>query len=123
MIRRKLCCAALIALLAFAGCSRASESYDSLSALSEALSDAGVRCDQIKPGPQAKLVGDSGSCAEAEITLYIFESAQALKDWTRVGARLAPTVVGPNWAVTGESNTVEMVAKTLNAELIRAQDL
>ncbi len=118
MLRRRLGCMALIALLGLAACSRDPESYESLSALSEAVSEAGVPCDQVESGPEAKLVSASGSCADSEITIYMFDSAGALENWTKVGARLAPTAVGPNWAVTGEAGAIETLADELEAELV-----
>jgi|GEM_PF-5654186 len=118
MIRRRLGCVVLTALLAFAACSREAQSYESLSALSEAVSDAGVPCDRIEPGPKAELVSASGSCNGSEVTIYMFDNAGALENWTKVGARLAPTVVGPNWAVTGDVTAIETLADELDAELV-----
>ncbi len=118
MIRRRLGCVALIALLALTACSREPEGYDNLSALSEAVSDAGVSCDQVELGPEAKLVSASGSCSGSEVTIYMFDNAGALENWTKVGARLAPTAVGPNWAVTGEASAIQTLADELDAELV-----
>ena len=122
MIRCRLGCAALIASLAFIACSREARSYDGLPSLAEAVSDAGVSCGSIKAGRKAELVSASGSCADSEVMLYMFDSAQALESWTKVGARLGPTAVGPNWAATGEANTIETVANELEAELVSPQD-
>jgi len=118
MIRRSQACVAVITLLALAACSREPEGYDNLSALSEAVSDAGVPCDRIEPGPKAELVSASGSCNGSEVTIYMFDNAGALENWTKVGARLAPTVVGPNWAVTGDVTAIETLADELDAELV-----
>ncbi len=118
MTRWRLVCATLAALIAFGACSQEPRNHDTVAALSDAVSDAGVSCKKIEPGPEAKLVKGSGSCVGSAVALYVFENPRDLEDWSKVAARLAPTAVGPRWAVTGEHHLVETVANELNAELL-----
>jgi hypothetical protein len=108
----------LASLVAFGACAQGPQNHDTLATLSEAVSGAGVSCEKIEPGPEAKLVKDSGSCVGSEIVLYVFENQQDLEDWSKVAAQLAPTAAGPSWAVTGELHKIETVADELDAELL-----
>ena len=114
----RLACATLASLVAFGACSQEPQNHDTVAALSDAVSDAGVTCEQVEPGPEAKLVKGSGSCVGSAVTLYVFENQRDLEDWSKVAARLAPTAVGPSWAVIGELHKIDSLADELDAELL-----
>lgn len=112
----------LVVLLAFVAsvalaCSREASAFDDVPSLAEAVSEAGVSCDRIEDGPEAELVAGSGTCAGSGVTLYIFASADKLEDWKKVGTRIGPAVIGPNWTATGDPADLERVADEVGGEL------
>ena len=115
--RRSVCVLlAFMASIAFA-CSRDAQAFDDLPTLAEAVSEAGVPCDRVEEGPEAQLVVASGKCARSSVTLYLFDSADKLEDWKKVGSRIGPAVIGPNWTATGDRAELESIAEELGGEL------
>lgn len=111
-------CAAAVLV---AGCSGDGRSFDDLAGLAKAVTEEGVSCDGVDPKPGTDLVDEIGSCGEGEVTLYLFDSAEAVGDWKKVGPLAAPAAVGPNWAVTGEPAAVERIAEGLGGEMVSAE--
>ena len=107
---------AFVASIALA-CSQQAESFDDLPSLAEAVSDAGVTCDRFEEGSEAELLSDSGVCDRSDVRLYLFDNNQDLADWQKVGARLGPTAIGPNWAATGDLDALRRLSDDLGAEL------
>lgn len=108
---------AFVASIAF-GCSQEAQAFDDLSSLAEAVSETGVSCERLQEGPEAQLVAGSGSCAGSSVTLYLFDDADKLEDWKKVGTRIGPAVSGPNWTATGDSPDLERIADQLDGELL-----
>lgn len=99
------------------GCSGGGRSFDDVAELAKAVAAEGVPCEDVDRSPGTDLVDEIGSCGGSEVTLYVFDSAEAFGDWKKVGPLATPTALGPNWAVTGESATVERIAEGLGGEL------
>lgn len=98
-------------------CSSNAERYEGLPELVDAV--AGVtECEPTSPGPEAELIADSAICEDSGVTLYLFESEAKLDDWRKVGARLGPVVIGPNWAASGELEQLRPISDQLSGELI-----
>jgi hypothetical protein len=117
MRARALVLLAIMSEMSLAGCSNEPQPYDEISALSAAVASAGIDCDRLDPGPEARLVDDSGTCVGSGVTLYLFDNAEDLEDWRKVGARLSPTLVGPNWAAVGEMQAMDRLAAELGGEV------
>ena len=114
--RRSVCVLlAFLASIAFA-CSQDVRAFDDLPTLAEAVSEAGVSC-VVEEGPDARLVAASGRCARSSVTLYLFDSADKLEDWKKVGTRIGPAVIGPNWTATGDRADLERISEELGGEL------
>jgi hypothetical protein len=107
-----------VAGLSLSACSGEAESYGDIDALAAAVDGAGVECASLEDEGSSQLVESSGSCADGGTDLFLFASAGDLEDWRRVGGLLDPTVVGPNWAVSGDSDDVEAIADALEAEVL-----
>lgn len=107
----------VLAAVWLVGCSEGAASYAGISDLKADVVSAGIDCDRAEPGPDAELVKDSLTCIDRGVTLYLFDDAAALADWAKVGTRLSPTLIGPNWAATGEEQTLEQLAGELGGEL------
>lgn len=104
-------------LLTFGACSKEAASYPDAEALSRALVDGGVGCASLSPGEGADLIREHASCTGVDLDLYLFDSESDRDDWLKLGARIRATTVGPNWVITGETETVERAAEALDAEL------
>ncbi len=115
--RKGLVCLSLLAVAAGA-CSREAPSFESLSNLAQALSDAGVSCDRVDEGPEAELVAAVGTCEGSGVTLYLFDRSADLEDWKKVGTRIQPAAIGPDWAASGERSQVELISDELDAEIV-----
>lgn len=116
MIRPGLLVSLVFFAVVLSGCSPEARAYEDLSALRTAVSSAGVACERIAPGPEAELVSDSGICSGSEVSLYLFDSAENLEDWTKVGTRLGPALIGPNWVVAGDRGEIDKLAGELGGE-------
>lgn len=108
---------AVVSAVSLAGCSNEPPPYDDISALSAAVASAEIECARLDPGPEARLVNESGTCVDSGVTLYVFDNAEDLEDWRKVGARLSPTLVGPNWAATGEMQAMDRLAAEVGGEV------
>ncbi|HYO60914.1 MAG TPA: hypothetical protein VEU29_03340 [Actinomycetota bacterium] len=109
------------ALVSLAGCSPQATNVDDLAGLATAVSEQGVRCDAVDPAQGTDLVKEIGACEGSDVTLYVFESAEALDDWEKVGPLVTPAAVGANWAVTGEPSAIERIADGLGGEMVPAE--
>lgn len=119
MIRRAMFLSAIVFAVMLGGCSREAQSFEDLSTLRSAVSSAGIACQRVQSGPEAQLVSASGTCAGSDVTLYLFGSAEDLQDWRRVGMLLSPTLVGPNWAVTGDQRHLDRIASEVGGDVVR----
>lgn len=108
----------LLSFFALAGCSSEAQRYEDISDLASAVDSAGVECDRIEAGPDARLVRDSGACARSEVELFLFENPQNLADWSKVGTRLGPTLVGSNWAVTGGVADLDRIKSEVGGHIV-----
>lgn len=111
-----------VAALVLSGCSPDAREYEELSGLRAAVASAGVACASTDPGPEARLVTDSGTCSDSGLSLYLFDSEEDLQDWRKVGTRLGRTLIGPNWAVTGEQEDIDRIAAELGGEVANPAD-
>ncbi len=112
---------ACLAVLALAGCAREASTFEDVSALAKEVSAEGVTCDGVVPGRGTELVSEIGSCRGSDVTLYVFESAEAFDDWKKVAPLAAPAAVGVNWAATGDLSAVERIAEGLDGEMAGSQ--
>lgn len=110
-----------VAAVSLAGCSGDAPSFEDLSSLAKAVNEEGVPCEGVDPKQGSDLVSDIASCRGSEVTLYVFDSAEALDDWKKVAPLVAPAAVGPNWAATGDSATVERIRDGLGGEIAPAE--
>ena len=108
----------LLSALILTGCSSEPQRYDDISTLASAVDTADVECDATEPGPQASLVSDSAVCDGSGVTLFLYETAQDLEDWSKVGARLGPALIGPNWAITGEADDLDRISSETGGEIV-----
>jgi hypothetical protein len=118
MMRPTLFVSVILVAVVLSGCSREAQAYEELSALRSAVSSAGVACERVDPGPDAELVRDSGTCVGSEVSLYLFDDAGDLDDWRKVGTRLGPTLIGPNWAVTGDARELDRIGSEVGGEVV-----
>ena len=102
-------------------CSSTAESYEQLPQLVDAVA-ASTDCDETGPGPEGDLVADSATCEGSGVTLYVFDSEAKLEDWRKVGARIGPVVIGPNWAASGDVEELRPIADELSGELVQPND-
>lgn len=116
--RRSIGGIACVLAVLVAGCSGGSVTVDDLAGLATAVSEQGVRCDAVDPKKGTDLVKEIGSCEGSDVTLYVFESTEALDDWKKVGPLVSPAAVGANWAVTGERAAVDRIAEGLGGEMV-----
>ncbi len=107
----------LAVIFGLPACSSEARRFDDVSSLAVAVSEVGISCDRSQPGPEAELVEESISCGGSDVRLYLFGSEQNLRNWSEVGSRIAPVVIGPNWAVTGEEASLRVVAEELGGDL------
>lgn len=123
MIRRRWIVGtiACVAAVSLAGCSGAAPSFEDLSSLAKAVNGEGVPCDGVDPKQGSDLVNEIGSCRGSDVTLYIFDSTEALDDWKKVAPLVTPAAVGANWAATGNEATVERISDGLDGEMARAE--
>ena len=110
-----------VTAVSFTGCSGEARSFDDLSSLAKAVNARGVPCDGVDPERRSDLVSEIGSCRGSGVTLYVFESAEALADWKKVAPLVAPAAVGANWAATGDRAAVVRIADDLDGEMARAE--
>lgn len=113
---------AVLSAISFAGCSNEPSSYEDIAVLAAEVAAAGIHCDRIDPGPEARLVDESGTCIDSGVALYLFDSAEDLEDWKKVGTRLSPTLIGPNWAATGEMEMIDRLGAELGGEVTTPDD-
>ena len=123
MIRRRWSVGAIacVAAVSLAGCSGDAPSFDDLPALAKAVDGEGVPCDDVDPKRGSELVNEIGSCRGSEVTLYVFDSAEALDDWKKVAPLVAPATVGANWAATGDRAAVERIRDRVGGEITPAE--
>ena len=109
----------LVATLMGVACSRGAVEYDSTGALAAALVRADVDCASPQGQTEGSLVQEQASCSSdgRELGLYVFAGSEQRDNWLRVGARLGPVAVGPNWAVTGDPESTARIASELHAAL------
>lgn len=112
----------LLAASAIVACSREPMLHEDLSSLAEAVSAAGVPCDRIDPGPGAQLVGETGTCFGSGVRIYLFDRAEDIDDWKKVGTQVGPIVLGPNWAAIGDPDHLGRISDELGGELVREND-
>jgi hypothetical protein len=112
----KIAAVLLAALLTFGACSSEATSYPDAASLSRALVDGGVTCGSLRQGEDADLIGEHATCSDEDLDLYLFDSERDRDDWLKLGARIRATASGPNWVITGETETVERAADALDAE-------
>lgn len=112
---------ACVAVVLLGGCSGGSRNFDDVAGLAKAVAAEGVPCESVDRRPATDLVDEIGSCRGSEVTLYVFDSAEAIRDWKKVGPFASPTALGPNWAVTGGRATVERIADSLGGEFASAE--
>ena len=112
-----IACAAVL----LGGCSGDGRSFEDLADLANAVASEGVPCDRVQPRPATDLVNEIGACSGSEVTLYVFDDAEAIADWKKVGPLASPAAVGSNWAVTGERAAVERIADGLDGEMTPAE--
>lgn len=120
MMRPAMLLSVILLAVVLAGCARDAQAYEELSELRSAVASAGIPCERVDPGPDAQLVSDSGTCAGSEVSLYLFDDAGDLEDWRKVGTRLGPTLIGPNWAVTGDARDLERIASEVGGDVVRS---
>lgn len=116
MIGRRAALALAAAAALAAGCSGGPRSYDDVAALASAISDAGIACDEVRSVPAARLVSRSASCSGSDVTMFLFDDDADLEAWKRVGTAAGPALVGPNWAVTADRESVTTLAGSLDGE-------
>lgn len=124
MTVRKWCaCAALVLSLGLSACAQEAAAYDSPAALSRALEETEVPCDNLEEvtlthsAGHEPLVEESATCwiDDTEVTINTFADEADRADWLAVGALVEPTTSGPNWAVSGASeDVIERVASALD---------
>ena len=114
---RAIVAAAVLSTIAFTGCSKQPAEYDNISALSAAVDAAGIDCDPLEPAPEAQLVEASGICVDSGVTLYLFDDPKSLENWRKVGTRLSPSLIGPDWAATGDMQVMDRLAAELGGEI------
>ena len=117
-MRRALLLSLAVLAVGLAGCSSEAQTFETFSELRGAVSSAGVPCDRTEPGPEASLVDESGICVGSQVSLFMFDGSDDLENWRKVGTRLGPALVGPNWAITGERQEIDLLAEELGGELI-----
>lgn len=121
MGRWKLGAIACVAAVSLAGCSGEAASFDDLSELAKAVAGEAVPCAGVDRKQGTDLVDQIGSCKGSDVTLYVFESADALDDWKKVAPLVAPAAVGANWAVTGAPGALDRIAEGLGGEMVPAE--
>jgi hypothetical protein len=116
--RRLVLVGAALALV-FSACSRDAESYDGVRGVASALTNADLGCGDLHIGQGAELVTETASCTVDgdEVSIYIFATSGDRDKWSAVGPRLEPTVLGPNWAISGDEHTVQVIADELGGEV------
>jgi len=50
--------------------------------------------------------------------LYLFDRPADLEDWKKVGTRIGPAAIGPNWAASGDRADLERISEELGAEIV-----
>ena len=105
--------------MVLAACGGDAERYDGVRAVAAALGDADMGCSDVRVGDEAKLVTETGSCSVEgdRIDIFIFQTAGDRDKWTAVGARVKPSILGPNWAISGAETTVRAIADQLGGEV------
>jgi hypothetical protein len=116
---RRLFLAGAALTLVFSACSPDAESYNGVRGVASALTNADLGCADLHIGRRAELVTETASCTVdgGEVSIYMFATSRDRDKWSAVGTRLEPTVLGPNWAISGSEHTVEMIADELGGEL------
>jgi hypothetical protein len=107
--------------LAFAlgACSREADRYDGVRDVAAALAGADLGCSDLRMGGEAELVAESGACSVEgeEINIFLFKSPGDRDKWTKLGTRVEPTLLGPNWAISGSEDAVHAIADELGGDL------
>ena len=105
--------------LLLGACSSEAERYDGVRDMATALTGADLGCSHLRMGGDAKLVAETGSCSvEGEsISIFVFETPGDRDKWRTIGARVQPSILGPNWAISGTETTVRAIADELGGEL------
>ena len=116
MTRRGLAAGAIACVFFLGACGDAEpQTFEDFESFTSAASAAGLSCVESKSG--AELVSEIAICGDSGVTLYFFDSAKHLDDWSKVGTRLGPAVIGPNWAASGETDALEHLADELHGKL------
>lgn len=116
MRNRLLLC--LVAVVAFAGCSRSAESFASSADIVDALAAEGFDCADPTPLADADLIRDGVTCAHegVGVRIYTFSSDKDLDRWRAVADKLGPVAFGPDWALTSDEVTTKTAGDLLRAE-------
>jgi hypothetical protein len=109
--------------LLLGACSSEAERYDGVRDVAAALAGDDLGCSHLRMGGDAKLVAELGSCSvEGEsISIFVFETPGDRDKWRTVGARVQPSILGPNWAISGTETTIRAIADELGGELTSPQ--
>jgi hypothetical protein len=109
--------------LTLGACSRDADRYDGVRDVAAALAGADLGCSDLRMGGEAKLVAESGSCSVegAEINIFLFKSPGDRDKWTKLGTRVEPSLLGPNWAISGSEDSVHAIADELGGEFRSSQ--
>jgi hypothetical protein len=109
-------------MLMTVACGKSAVSYPNAGAVAAALRSGHVTCDSLLDLGRARLVADVGSCSSGadKIEIYVFDSSSKLDDWKKVGTRLLPTVIGPNWAVSAPDRIAKEAAGALHGDLVES---
>jgi hypothetical protein len=105
--------------LALGACSRDAGRYDGVRGVAAALAGADLGCSDLRVGGEAELVAETGSCSVEgdEISIFLFKSSGDRDKWTKLGTKIEPSLLGPNWAISGSEDTVHAIAGELGGDL------